>query len=228
MSKIPFVCIFTERKRGASGGVNEVQMEKQPSLTAPEFEIEDMTIRTLMGVLYEKSSREEQHSRRVSGYCFALGTQLGLSLEHRIQLGKIGLLHDIGKISIPNTILDKPGRLLPTEWQEIHQHPVNGYRFLSAVVGMDGVAETVLAHHERYDGEGYPNGLRGQHIPLNARIVAVADAYDAMVSARPYRDGLTHEEAMEELRRGTKKQFDPEIVQAFCDLMDGVHEFPQS
>jgi HD-GYP domain-containing protein (c-di-GMP phosphodiesterase class II) len=200
-------------------------MESQPSLVTPEFTIEDKTIRTLMGVLYEKSSREEQHSRRVSGYCFALGTQLGLSLEHRIQLGKIGLLHDIGKISIPNTILDKPGRLLPMEWEEIHQHPVNGHRFLSAVVGMDDVAETVLAHHERYNGEGYPNGLRGNQIPLNARIVAVADAYDAMVSARPYRHRLTHEEAIEELKRGIRTQFDPTIVQAFCELMEGANGF---
>ena len=165
---------------------------------------------------------EEQHSRRVSDYCFAIGTQLGLSLEHRIQLGKIGLLHDIGKISIPNTILDKPGSLLPMEWEEIHQHPVNGHRFLSAVVGMEEVAETVLAHHERYDGDGYPNGLRGQQIPLNARIVAVADAYDAMVSARPYRNCLSHEEAIAELKRGRRTQFDPVIVEAFIELMEGA------
>ncbi|MDI9484133.1 MAG: HD-GYP domain-containing protein [Bacillota bacterium] len=197
-------------------------MEKQPSLAAPPFEIEDKTIRALMAVLYDKSSREEQHSRRVSDYCFAIGTQLGLSLEHRIQLGKTGLLHDIGKISIPNSILDKPGSLLPAEWEEIHQHPINGHRFLSAVVGMEEVAETVLAHHERYDGEGYPQGLRGQQIPLNARIVAVADAYDAMVSARPYRNCLTHEEAVAELKRGTRTQFDPEIVRAFLELIDGA------
>ena len=199
-------------------------MEKQPRLAAPEFEIEDTTIRTLMGVLYEKSSREEQHSRRVSGYCFALGTQLGLSLEHRIQLGKIGLLHDIGKISIPNAILDKQGPLLPMEWEEIHQHPINGHRFLSAVVGMDEVAETVLAHHEHFDGQGYPNGLRGQQIPFNARIVAVADAYDAMVSARPYRSRLTHKEALEELKQGARRQFDPDIVAAFFELLEELEE----
>lgn len=193
----------------------------RPSLVAPDFEIEDMTIKTLMGVLYEKSSREEQHSRRVSQYCFAIGGKLDLSSEQRIQLGRTGLLHDIGKISISNNILDKPGQLLPTEWEEIQEHPVNGHRFLSAVVGMAEVAETVLCHHERYDGNGYPHGLRGQQIPLSARIVAVADAYDAMVSTRPYRTRLTHEAAMGELKRGMKTQFDPDIVRAFCELMDG-------
>lgn len=202
-------------------------MEKQLQ-SMPDLEIQDKTIMTLMGVLYEKSSREEQHSRRVSGYCFAIGTHLGLSFEQRVQLGKIGLLHDIGKISIANTILDKPGKLLPTEWEEIYQHPVNGHRFLSVVVGMDDVAETVLYHHERFDGDGYPDGLRGQQIPLNARIVAVADAYDAMVSARPYRNSLTHEEAMEELWRGAKTQFDPEIVRVFSELMGGDDREPSS
>ncbi len=197
-------------------------MEKKTQL--PDLEIQDNTIRALMGVLYEKSSREEQHSRRVSGYCFAIATQLGLAVEQRIQLGRIGLLHDIGKISIANTILDKPGRLSPTEWEEIHQHPVNGHRFLSAVVGMDDVAETVLYHHERFDGDGYPNGLRGLQIPLNARIVAVADAYDAMVSARPYRNSLTHGQAMAELSRGAKTQFDPEIVEAFSELMGAADD----
>jgi HD-GYP domain-containing protein (c-di-GMP phosphodiesterase class II) len=175
-----------------------------------------------MGILYEKSSREEQHSRRVSDYCFALGTQLELDLEHRIQLGKIGLLHDIGKISTPKAILDKPGKLIPLEWEEIQAHPVNGHRFLSAVVGMDEVAEAVLSHHERYDGDGYPNRLRGQQIPLNARIVAVADAYDAMVSVRPYRDRLTPDEAVEELKRGARAQFDPDVVQAFLGLAEEI------
>ncbi|MCK9526400.1 MAG: HD-GYP domain-containing protein [Limnochordia bacterium] len=194
----------------------------RPSLVTPAFEIEDTTIRTLMGILYEKSSREEQHSRRVSDYCFALGTQLELDLEHRIQLGKIGLLHDIGKISTPKAILDKPGKLIPLEWEEIQAHPVNGHRFLSAVVGMDEVAEAVLSHHERYDGDGYPNRLRGQQIPLNARIVAVADAYDAMVSVRPYRDRLTPDEAVEELKRGARAQFDPDVVQAFLGLAEEI------
>lgn len=190
-----------------------------PSLLTPEFELEDSAVRGLMNVLYEKSSREEGHSRRVSQLCIAIGTELGFSKEQNVELGKIGLLHDIGKISIPSDILNKTTPLLPWEWQEIHQHPVNGHRFLSAVVGMGDLAEVTLAHHERMDGSGYPNGLRGQQIPLMARIVAVADAYDAMVSIRPYRHAFTHSEAIKELKRGSGSQFSPQVVQAFLDLL---------
>lgn len=189
------------------------------ALGAPQIDIEDQTVRILMDVLYEKSSREEQHSRRVSQLCFALGEILGLSLDQRIELAKVGLLHDLGKIAIPSDILNKPEPLLPEEWQEIQQHPVNGHRFLSTVYGMGEAAETVLAHHERFDGGGYPYGLRGQQIPLSARIVAVADAYDAMISARPYRLAFTHDDAMQELARCSKSQFDPQIVDAFFELM---------
>ncbi|NMB02759.1 MAG: HD-GYP domain-containing protein [Firmicutes bacterium] len=172
-----------------------------------------------MNVLYEKSSREEGHSRRVSQLCIAIGTELGFSQGQNVELGKIGLLHDIGKISIPSAILNKSTPLLPCEWQEIHQHPVYGHRFLSAVVGMAEVAEVTLAHHERMDGSGYPYGLRGQQIPLMARIVAVADAYDAMVSARPYRYAINHNQAVQELRRGAGSQFDPQIVSVFLKVL---------
>ena len=149
---------------------------------------------------------------------------MGLSLEQRVELGKTGLLHDIGKISIANEILDKSEPLLPEEWEEIQQHPVNGHRFLSAVVGMGEAAATVLAHHERFDGSGYPRGLRGQQIPFSARIVAVADAYDAMVNVRPYRQALTHSTALRELTECAKSQFDPDVVLAFCELMTRVSD----
>lgn len=203
-------------------------MEEQLNLLAAKLEMEDKAVKALMKVLYEKSFREEQHSRRVSWYCMALGIQLGLDINDNIRLGKIGLLHDVGKISIPNAILDKSGPLVATEWEEIHQHPKNGHRFLSVVVGMGEVAETVLAHHEHFDGNGYPNGLRGQQIPLDARIVAVADAYDAMVSERPYRNPLSREEAVEELERGKGTQFDPEVVHAFACLRNDIGEILQN
>lgn len=193
---------------------------KLPSLLTPEFELEDSAIRGLMNVLYEKSPREEGHSRRVSQLCIAMGHTLGLSQAQTIELGKIGLLHDIGKIAIPSEILNKPEPLLPWEWKEIHQHPIHGHRFLSAVVGLAEVAEAVLAHHERLDGSGYPYGLRGQQIPLLARIVAVADAYDAMVSARPYRLAFSYGQAVQELKRGAGTQFDPRVVKAFVDLVE--------
>lgn len=203
----------------------EVNAISQPIVAFPESikgapQIEDKTIQTLMGVLYEKSTREEEHSQRVSYICFAIGEKLGFSYEQKIELAKIGLLHDIGKIAVLTEILSKPESLSSDEWQEIHQHPEMGYQFLSLVVGMNNVAETVWAHHERWDGSGYPRGLRGREIPLEARIVAVADAYDAMISTRPYRKALSSEKAQEELRSGAKKQFDPEIVNAFLQLIE--------
>ncbi|MDI9458167.1 MAG: HD-GYP domain-containing protein [Bacillota bacterium] len=191
---------------------------KLPGLVIPEFELEDRVITALMHVLYEKSPREEGHSRRVSQLCFAIGAELGMEHDDRIELAKVGLLHDIGKISIPSEILNKSQPLLPWEWKEIHGHPINGHRFLSAVVGMAEIAEATLAHHERMDGTGYPYGRRGQQIPFMARIVAVADAYDAMVSARPYRHAYSHSQALQELQRGAGKQFDAQVVKAFTGL----------
>lgn len=172
-----------------------------------------------MGLLYEKSSGEEQHSQRVSQLCFNLAGQFGFEPKARVRLGKIGLLHDIGKLAIPLEILNKPGSLSEEEWQEIKKHPQNGYRFLSAVRTMSGIAEAVAAHHERWDGTGYPLGLKGEKIPLEARIVSVVDAYDAMVSTRPYRAALTHEEACNELIRGSNGQFDPVVVETFLTML---------
>lgn len=190
-----------------------------PGLETPKFEIEDSVINALMHVLYEKSPREEGHSRRVSQICFAIGEQLGLDHDHKIQLAKVGLLHDIGKISILSEILNKPEPLLPWEWREIHSHPVNSHRFLSAVVGMAEIAEATLAHHERLDGSGYPFGRRGNQIPFMARVVAVADAYDAMVSPRPYRHAFSHNQALQELLRGAGRQFDADVVHALVGLV---------
>lgn len=192
-------------------------------LSTPVFKLEDKTIQILMDILYEKSSREQQHSQRVSQLCYELADKLGFDYENQIELGKIGLLHDIGKLAISSDILNKPTALTEDEWKEMEQHPDNGYRFLSAVPGMSVVAEAIVAHHERWDGSGYPRGLRGKQIPIEARIVSVVDAYDAMISMRPYRQSLTPKEAMAELDRCAKCQFDPLIVAAFIDMLSREH-----
>ncbi len=127
------------------------------------------------------------------------------------------MLHDIGKIAIDEKILNKPGRLSIEEWNEIKRHPEIGYRILSSVNDMAELAEFVLAHHERWDGKGYPKGLKGEEIPLQARIIMVADSYDAMTSERTYRKPLTEEAGMEELRENAGTQFDPEIVRVFIE-----------
>ena len=139
-----------------------------------------------------------------------------------------GELHDIGKVAIPDAILSKAGPLDPDEWAIVHQHTLIGERILAAAPALSQVAKLVRSSHERYDGTGYPEGMRGDEIPLGARIVAVCDAFDAMIGPRPYRLGMSEEGALAELRRCAGTQFDPEIVDVFCavraDLsVDGRH-----
>ena len=175
------------------------------------------TIEAIVTTLHEKNKREEEHSRRVSELCEKIGRAMELSEDDVKQLRMVGLLHDIGKIGIPETVLNKEGSLAPEERLEIQKHPEIGYRILSTVNSLSELAEYVLAHHERLDGKGYPKGLSGDEIPLKACIIGVADAYDAMISYRTYRKSLTREEAIEELLRCSGTQFHPECVRALIE-----------
>ena len=133
------------------------------------------------------------------------------------------LLHDLGKLAIPDEILTNPGELSDPEWRVVSEHPKIGQVVLEQAGALRDAATIVLHHHEWYDGRGYPHGLSGQEIPVGARIVAIADAYEAMVAGRPYRDAVTHEQAMAELRRHAGVQFDPDLVRLFSLLFqDGV------
>jgi HD-GYP domain-containing protein (c-di-GMP phosphodiesterase class II) len=142
---------------------------------------------------------------------------MGMNKAALNELEMLGLLHDIGKIAIDKEILNKPGRLTKKEWNEVKRHPEIGYRILSSVNDMAELAEFILAHHERWDGEGYPKGLRGEDIPLQSRVLALADAYDAMTSERAYRRSLSESAAVEELEKNAGTQFDPEIVRIFIE-----------
>ena len=175
------------------------------------------TINAIITTLHEKNKREEQHSHRVSKLCKSMGKALGLSEDEIKELKTVGLLHDIGKIAIDENILNKPGKLTDDEWEEIKRHPEIGYRILSTVNDMSEMAEYVLAHHERWDGKGYPKGLKGEEIPLQSRIITIADAYDAMTSERSYRSALPEEVAIEELKKNAGIQFDPELVKVFIE-----------
>jgi hypothetical protein len=128
------------------------------------------------------------------------------------------LLHDVGKIAVPEEILEKPTALTTTEWRTVVQHPRIGQVILEQAAALKDAVPIILHHHERYAGHGYPFGLRAHEIPLGARIVAIADAYDAMINDRPYKRAITHEQAISELRRHAGTQFDPELVELFCDL----------
>jgi HD-GYP domain-containing protein (c-di-GMP phosphodiesterase class II) len=128
-------------------------------------------------------------------------------------------VHDIGKITIPDNILFKAGRLDPDEYEIIKKHSEAGYKIIQNITDSDFVSEAVLSHHERWDGQGYPQGLKGEDIPLFARIICVADAYDAMTSERVYQKAKTQEEAIEELKRCSGTQFDPKVVKAFLESL---------
>jgi diguanylate cyclase (GGDEF)-like protein len=173
------------------------------------------TIKTILKTLHEKNPREELHSKRVSEICVAIGQLLEMNANDLNLLKAISNLHDIGKIAIDDAILNKPGKLTDEEWEQIKRHPEIGYRILSSTPEYAEIARDILCHHERYDGKGYPRGLQAEEIPIRARIISLADAYDAMISDRPYRKAFTHEQAIEEIIRCRGTQFDPMIVDIF-------------
>ncbi len=193
----------------------EDNMYKRKLLESPS--IRSATISAIVQTLYEKNSREEAHSKRVSELGSAISQAMGLPESEINKIKTAGLLHDIGKIMISTEILEKRTPLTSAEWAEIRRHPETAYRILSGVAELSELAEAVRQHHERWDGKGYPWGLRGGEITLAARIICVADAFDAMTSQRPYRSGMPVKDAREELHRQAGAQFDPEIVRVFLD-----------
>ncbi len=183
--------------------------------------IHGKTVNTIIKTLYEKNKREEAHSQRVSKLCESMGEALGLSIYKIKELKTVGLLHDIGKIAIGEHILSKPGKLTEEEFNEIKRHPEIGYRILSTVNEMSEMADYVLAHHERWDGKGYPKGLKMDEIPLESRIIAIVDAYDAMTGERSYRKPMKASDAVKELRLNAGTQFDSSLVKLFIDNVIG-------
>lgn len=173
---------------------------------------------TLLARLRRRDTETVEHSERVVRLSLMLGREFGLNAT-KIEALKYGsLLHDIGKIEVPDSVLCKRGPLTPTEWNKMREHPMLGLRILSRFDFLPGASLVVSQHHERWDGKGYPFGLRGHQIDCNARIFAVADAFDAMTSDRVYHIGISVDAAAAELRRCAGQQFDPEVVEVFTRL----------
>jgi putative nucleotidyltransferase with HDIG domain len=158
------------------------------------------------------------HSKKVAEYALALAEVLKMEPLERSRLEACALLHDVGKVGINDEILNKSGELTAEEWEVVKTHPQLGATIVGRVPQLAHCVASIRHHHERYDGTGYPNGLKGDDIPLLARILAIANAFAAMTTARPYADALSSEGALEEIKRGAGKQFDPNLVQNFLSI----------
>ena len=175
-------------------------------------------ISSLQKSLHERNVETVEHCKRLQALALRLGKEAGL-LPHQLdELSLLGILHDIGNIAVDDSILTKPGRLTEEEWDKLKTHAEIGYRIAQTSQELYPIADYILSHHEHWDGEGYPRGLKGEEIPLLARIISIADAYDAMTSYRTYRKPMTHEEALKEIEKGAGSQFDPQLVQSFKNL----------
>ncbi len=177
-------------------------------------------VRALADTIDAKDKYTKGHSTRVARYAVRLAKELGYSEEELSNLRNVALLHDIGKVSVPDSVLNKPDKLTDIEYEVIKSHAAVGGDILSNISVLPGLKEAARYHHERYDGKGYPEGLKGEEIPEIARIVCIADAYDAMSSRRVYRNSLSPEKIREELVRGKGTQFDPDFVEVFLRLFD--------
>jgi len=176
-------------------------------------------ISSLMNTLGTRSDETEEHTRRIRDRVNLIGKELDLALDELKNLDLLAALHDIGKIAVPDDILKKPGKLTDEEWEIIKKHPETGYKIALSLPELAPVAEGILTHHERWDGTGYPLGLKGDKIPLISRIISIVDAYDVMVNGRPYKKALTHQEALEEIKRCSGTQFDPWLVEKFLNIL---------
>jgi cyclic di-GMP phosphodiesterase len=178
------------------------------------------TLHALVHALDAREHETSDHSQRVVRYTLAIAHKMGIPDGPLEDIGRGALLHDIGKIGVPDSILLKPGPLTPAEWVEMRRHPEVGFRILERIDFLHPAAEIVLAHQERYDGGGYPRKLRAEQIPLGARIFMIADTLDAMTSDRPYRKAVSFADAREEIARCSRTQFDPCCVEAFASIND--------
>ena len=174
-------------------------------------------LRTITNTFYHREPDEEAHAKLVSELCKQTAQALGYNAYEISKLALGGLMHDIGKIAINVEILDKPGPLTDEEWKEMRQHAEIGYKVISSIQDMTEVGKAILAHHERWDGNGYPMGLKWSEIPLDARIIALADTYATMVSHHAYKPSVSKDEAIAEIRRNAGTQFDPEIAELFIE-----------
>jgi putative nucleotidyltransferase with HDIG domain len=224
----------TERTKDLQELMEELEV-KNRTLTHQKTEIRELyshlqrsylgTISALYFALEARDPYTRGHSERVFHYCLHVGKRLGLSSAELVNLKYAALLHDLGKIGVPDSILKKPGRLTEEEYRTIKDHPVVGAAILDPVNFLSRAKEIIHQHHEHYDGAGYPDGLKADRINIQGRIIAVVDAFDAMRSDRPYRNARTQQDALAELNRLAGMQFCPQCVQIFEEVLMEIGDF---
>jgi HD-GYP domain-containing protein (c-di-GMP phosphodiesterase class II) len=218
---------FSERKmRLLSGVAHQARLAIDNACSYENLERTFLsTVESLANALEAKDEYTGDHARALAEMALAVGAEVGLSGERLKMLELAALFHDIGKIGVPSEIIRKPGPLSAVEKTIVRRHPEIGEQILAPVPFLQPIRHMIRACHERWDGKGYPDGLTGEGIPLEARIVFVCDAYHAMTTDRPYRSALPENEAVRRLRRGAGRQFDPHIVHAFVGLhaRGGIH-----
>jgi putative nucleotidyltransferase with HDIG domain len=201
----------------SSKEIRRRSLEAQAALVETERSY-DATLHALSNALDVRDSETEGHARRVVQYLELIAEELGVPASERKTLLRGALLHDVGKIGVPDEILRKPGPLTSSEWSAMRRHPAYGSRIVADIPFLECVAEIIRHHHERWDGTGYPDGLRGEEIPIGARMFAVADTFDAMTADRPYRKALDAANARAEIIECGGSQFDPRVVDAFARI----------
>ena len=194
-------------------GLNELRFEDE------SINLYDL-IKTLTMIISYKDRITHRHSIHVSRYSVLIGQRMGLSKPQIEALRQASLLHDIGKVSIPDKILLKPEKLTHREFHLIRKHPEIGAKILASAAEFGSIIPAVLHHHERYDGKGYPHGIKATEIPVEARIIAVADSFEAMTGHRPYREAFSSERAIAELKQNIGSQFDPSVAEVFVDILE--------
>jgi putative nucleotidyltransferase with HDIG domain len=175
---------------------------------------------SLKQTLCESDYQTEEHVERTRKMAARLGREMGLPDSDIGKLELLAVLHDIGKVAIPQDIIKKQGKLTPEERKIIEQHTVKGYRIAKSSPELSEIADSILSHHERWDGTGYPNGLKGEEIPLIARVISAVDSHDVMVNDRPYHKAMPEKDAIKELRRCAGTQFDPHVIEKFITLLE--------